>query len=215
MKIRRSMLLLGGLALVLMGTGGWAGIRTLQRVGRFQGYAPEQPIAYSHKLHAGEYQMECLYCHFGAEKSRHAGIPPLNVCMNCHREIDKQTRGLSRLKEAYAQDRPVRWIKIHNLPDFVYFSHRQHMGPGATGDLVCQDCHGPVETMERVRQHAPLTMGWCLECHQEKGITEFSDGIETTMKAQHAEIADGSGSGAEPRGPRRPVGGMDCAKCHY
>lgn len=212
---RRSVILLGGLLLVLVGTGGWAGVRTLLRVGRFQGYAPEQPIAYSHKLHAGDYRMECLYCHFGAETSRHAGIPPLNVCMNCHREIDKQTRDLTRLREAVAQGRPIRWIKIHNLPDFVYFSHRQHMGAGATGDLVCQDCHGPVETMERVRQHAPLTMGWCLDCHREKGVTEFS----VTTKARHAEVtaekAEGPRADADRRRPQPPVGGMDCAKCHY
>jgi len=203
---RRAIVTAGGLMLILAGAGGWAGVQALLRVGSFQGYAPEQPLAYSHKLHVGEYKMECLYCHFGAEKSRHAGIPPLNVCMNCHREIKKQSRDLAKLKEAYAQGRPVRWIKIHNLPDFVYFSHRQHVGPGATGGLVCQDCHGPVETMERVRQFAPLNMGWCLDCHKQKGITEYSDRSGDEVLAAGAEKADA---------PPRPAGGMDCSKCHY
>lgn len=221
-------LLLGAVAVVLLGAVSWAGVQQLRSVGRFQGYSPEQPIPYSHKLHAGEYRIECLYCHFGAEKSRHAGIPPLNVCMNCHREIDKKSRALTRLKEAWAQGRPIRWIKIHNLPDFVYFSHRQHMAPAARGDLECQDCHGPIETMEQVRQHAPLTMGWCLDCHQEKGITEFSEPEVARAAAEHAERAAApptqapSHSSAEartepPRSPEtdRPLGGMDCAKCHY
>jgi hypothetical protein len=211
MRPGRGKILTGAvLALVLAGAGAWAGVRTLQRVGHFQGYAPEQPIAYSHKLHAGEYRIECLYCHFGAEKSRHAGIPPLNVCMNCHRQLDKQSRELVKLKEAYAQNRPIRWVKIHNLPDFVYFSHRQHMAPGARGNLVCQDCHGPVETMERMRQYAPLTMGWCLDCHQQKGITEFSELSDTVR-----DTLRGPSASEEAQEPPWPVGGMDCAKCHY
>lgn len=164
----------------------------LKRVGVAQGYAPEQPIAFSHALHAGRNQIPCLYCHFAAEKSRHAGIPPLGVCMNCHAELKIRTVEIAKLREAVAQDRPVAWVKVHNLPDFVFFSHAQHV---RAGGLDCRLCHGAVETMERVRQEAPLTMGWCLDCHRERGIT-----------AQAA-----AGLAAEPPA----TGGSDCSKCHY
>ena len=171
-------------------------VYAFQRVGVAQGYAPEQPIAFSHALHAGEYQIPCLYCHFGAEKSRHAGIPPSGVCMNCHTRLKVQTREIAKLKEAVAQDRALRWIKIHNLPDFVYFDHSRHVGAG----VDCGECHGAVETMARVRQEAPLTMGWCLECHRTRGITE----LPRPMTA-----------GEVPSEGRPSVGGQDCQKCHY
>ncbi len=159
-------------------------------------YEPRQPIAYSHRVHAGDLQIPCLYCHFGAEKSRHAGIPPANVCMNCHRFVtaplgavraeDEQARREGRtprrvispeLQKLYAalglddhlqpdpsrRPSPIAWVKVYNLPDFVYFDHRPHVAAGVT----CQTCHGPVETMERVRQVQSLTMGWCVNCHRQ------------------------------------------------
>ncbi|HOK48216.1 MAG TPA: cytochrome c3 family protein [Bryobacteraceae bacterium] len=172
-----------------------------------QGYEPVQPIAYSHRLHAGELQIDCKYCHFGAEKSRYAGIPPASVCMNCHQFIkaplgairaedelaaqegraprEVVSPELSRLYDAVKQHRPVAWTRIHSLPDFVYFDHRAHVNAG----VVCQQCHGPVETMERVRQVSDLSMGWCVNCHRdanEKGI-----------------------------GGRRVNASINCSTCHY
>lgn len=156
--------------------------RDLSRVGVHQGYAPAQPIAFSHKLHAGDFRVPCLYCHFGARISRHAGIPPANVCMNCHGLLQKQTADLELLKESIDQQRPVAWIKVHNLPDFVYFNHSQHV----TAHVECQACHGHVERMTRVEQQAPLTMGWCIDCHRQRRTD-----------------------------PTVPAANLDCGKCHY
>ena len=166
----------------------------LSRVGVHQGYAPEQPIAFSHKLHAGDNQIPCLYCHFGARTSRHAGIPPLNVCMNCHGILRTQTIEIEKLKEAVQRRQPIAWVKVHNLPDFVYFNHSQHV----TGGVSCVSCHGPVDTMARVGQYAPLTMGWCLDCHRQRGP-------ELARQRRHA---------ASPEGPDAPYPGLDCGKCH-
>jgi len=136
-------------ALLMTAVSGGVVAREMSRVGVHQGYAPVQPIAFSHKLHAGDSQIPCLYCHFGARTSRHAGIPPLNVCMNCHSILTKQTVEIEKLKEAVQRGQPIAWTKVHNLPDFVYFSHSQHV----TGGVACTACHGPVETMARVRTH--------------------------------------------------------------
>ncbi len=152
--------------------------------GNHAGYEPVQPIEYSHRLHAGELQIQCLYCHSGAEKSRHAGIPAAGVCMNCHRFVTstlgavraedelakKEGRAmrkvtsaeLAKLFKAVNGGGPIAWTKVHNVPDFVYFDHRAHV----TAGIACQQCHGPVETMERVRQVPTLSMGWCVNCHR-------------------------------------------------
>ena len=162
-----------------------------------QGYEPLQPLEFSHRLHAGEMGMECQYCHFGARRSRHAGVPPTSVCMNCHstvragldvvlaeRELalteDREpavslSPELSKLYASLALDsegdpipglepRPIEWVRVHNLPDFVYFDHRPHVA----SKIACETCHGPVQSMERMRQFAPLTMGWCIECHRDQ-----------------------------------------------
>jgi hypothetical protein len=134
-------------------------------LGSQQGYAPEQPVAYSHALHAGELQLDCQYCHFGASQSRHAGIPPAQVCMNCHTQAKKDSPEVKKVAEAVAENRPIRWVKVHRLPDHAFFSHQSHV---AGGGLACQECHGPVETMVRVEQVEPMTMGWCLDCHRAK-----------------------------------------------
>ncbi len=182
-------LLLGALALL--------GGQALHSVGSSQGYAPVQPIAFSHRLHAGDRQIPCLYCHFAAERSRHAGIPAANVCMNCHGRLRLASAELQKLKEAVAQNRAIRWVKIHNLPDFVYFDHSQHV---AVARLACQRCHGPIETMDRVRQVAPLTMGWCLDCHRSEGVV-----LPALRKvALPPDLAR-----------TRATGGQDCSKCHY
>ena len=158
------------------------GVRALAQVGMHAGYSPAQPIAFSHKLHAGDFKVPCMYCHFGARTSRHAGIPPAGVCMNCHGMLQKQTADLEVLKELVEQQHPIAWVKVHNLPDFVYFNHSQHV----TAGVDCVSCHGHVERMVRVEQQAPLTMGWCLDCHRHRR-------------------AD----------PTVPAANLDCGKCHY
>lgn len=163
--------------------------------GNHQGYEPAQPLAFSHLLHSGEMNIDCLYCHSGAESSRHAGIPSAGLCMNCHESV-RATLGAVRAEEEAAakekrpprpivspelaklfralgrddqqqeglQRRPLEWVQVHNLPDFVYFDHRAHVNAGVN----CQRCHGPVETMQRVRQTTDLSMGWCVNCHRQE-----------------------------------------------
>ncbi len=180
-----------GLGLV-SGLGAWQ----LSRMGIHQGYAPEQPIAFPHKVHAGDNKIPCLYCHYAARTSRHAGIPPASLCMNCHTMLEKQTVAIEKLKEAVQQQRPIVWVKVHNLPDFVYFNHSQHVLSG----VACQRCHGPVESMDRVQQVAPLTMGWCLQCHREHANIPTVDLQRAALSLSHK---------------RKPVAGLDCASCHY
>jgi nitrate reductase gamma subunit len=167
-------------------------VGAFQRVGVSQGYEPAQPVAFSHRIHAGDYRIPCQYCHFAAEKSRHAGIPPESVCMNCHGKLKVTSAEMEKLKEAVSQRRPIRWARIHQLPDFVFFSHSQHVRGGR---VACQRCHGAVETMERVRQEEPLVMGWCLDCHRREGV---------------APAAQRGGIQLHPA-----IGGLDCGKCHY
>jgi len=193
-KETRTYLLLTGLALSLFAL--MESARRFNLPGNHEGYEPAQPIAFSHRLHAGELAIDCLYCHSGADRSRHAGIPSANVCMNCHKfvtatlgalqaeEIAAKETGrpvapiispeLAKLYDALGLDetrerdpgkpqKPIVWTRIHNLPDFVYFDHRAHVNAG----VACQQCHGNVETMERVRQVETLAMGWCVNCHRQ------------------------------------------------
>jgi hypothetical protein len=168
----------------------------LSRLGNNQGYEPIQPIAFPHRVHAGDNKIPCLYCHYGARTSRHAGIPPASVCMNCHNLLEKQTGEIEKLKEAVQEQRPLKWIKVHNLPDFVYFNHSQHVLSG----VECQRCHGPVERMDRVRQVAPLTMGWCLDCHRERAHVardSFQRVMQNVSQRSHPDAL------------------LDCTSCHY
>lgn len=128
-----------------------------------RGYAPRQPIAYSHAAHAGGSQIDCQYCHFQAERGRYAGIPPAQICMNCHTQVLKDSEEVLKVKRAIDSGEPIQWVRVHRLPDHAYFNHSAHV---VTGGIECQECHGPVESMGLVRQDAPLTMGWCLECHR-------------------------------------------------
>jgi hypothetical protein len=148
-----------------------------------QGYEPAQPIAYSHALHAGEFKINCQYCHFGAAQSRHAGVPPASVCMGCHIRVKNDSPEIQKVAQALETNRPIEWTRVHRLPDFVWFSHQNHLNAG----LVCQTCHGPVETMVRVRQEHTMTMGWCLDCHRR--------------------------TSAETKGVLDPP--TDCAACHH
>ncbi len=128
------------------------------------GYQPEQPIPFSHKLHAGDKQIPCQYCHSSARRSTVAGIPPLNTCMGCHKVIATEKPHIKTISELYKADKPMEWVKVHDLPDFVRFSHKMH----ANANIECQACHGAVEGMEVVEQVAPLQMGWCISCHRDK-----------------------------------------------
>ncbi len=176
---------------VALGYGASVLIHAARQVGVNQGYEPDQPIAYSHKVHAGDNRIPCLYCHFGAEQGRYAGIPPAKVCMNCHAKIKVDSPEVKKVAEAIQQHRPIEWVKVHHLPAFVAFNHSQHV---VAGKIACQECHGPVETMTRMRQDKPLTMGWCIECHRSRGVTPPEGHLEDPSKA---------------------IGGLDCAKCHY
>jgi len=193
----RAILVLAGVLIVAFGVE--QAVMRIHLLGVQQGYAPAQPVAFSHKLHAGDNQIQCLYCHYGARTSRHAGIPAPSVCMNCHSMLDKQTVELERVKEASVIDKPLlSWTKIHNLPDFVYFNHSQHVSNG----VACQRCHGPVETMQRVEQFAPLTMGWCLECHREHA------GVPTNTLGRAAKRLS-------PNATPLTAPELNCVSCHY
>ena len=127
------------------------------------GYAPEQPVPYSHKLHAGLLGIDCRYCHQNVERSPHASVPDTNTCMNCHAQVKKDSPNLEAVRKSVANNTPIPWIKVHMLPQFAYFNHEAHLRAG----VGCVSCHGRVDKMDVVRQAEPLSMGWCLDCHRE------------------------------------------------
>jgi Cytochrome c7 and related cytochrome c len=139
------------------------------------GYAPKQPVEYSHKLHAGELKMDCRYCHAYVEKSAHASVPATQVCMNCHKQVKTDSPKLQLVRDSWADgkgDKSIEWVKIHKLPDFAYFNHSAHVGVGVGENraaIGCETCHGRIDTMEVVKQAQPLSMSWCLECHSNPG----------------------------------------------
>ncbi len=197
MKIsKREIIAIGVVVLVGAGVGAKVLVNRLQMIGLNQGYAPDQPINYSHKIHAGDNQIPCLYCHFGAEKGRHAGIPPANVCLNCHKVVKKNSPEIQKIKDAMAANKPIEWIKVHRLPDYVYFNHSQHV---VAGKVVCQDCHGPVQTMTVMRQEKTLAMGWCIDCHRTRGVVPPEGPIDNS----------------DPKVRDQVKAGLDCQKCHY
>ena len=160
-----------------------------------QGYAPRQPIVYSHAVHAGGLQIPCQYCHFGAERGRYAGIPPASVCMNCHDQVVPDHPEVAKVKQALDEGNPIAWVKVHRLPDHAFFDHSVHTSAG----VDCQTCHGAVESMGLVRQEAPLTMGWCVDCHRDRGSAD------TTALATLANGGD----------PARHNRLTDCVVCHH
>tara|TARA_B100001175_G_C19509776_1_gene643028 strand:+ start:1482 stop:2804 length:1323 start_codon:yes stop_codon:yes gene_type:complete len=203
----------------------------LMQVGIDQGYMPVQPIHYSHKIHAGANQIECKYCHSSARVSKHSGIPSLNVCMNCHKNIAEYngeediengytkefyTKEIKKLYDAVGWDednqaytgniKPVKWVRIHNLPDFVYFNHAQHV---QVGDIECQTCHGPVEEMEVMYQYSSLTMGWCINCHRETNVKVKDNEYYAKI---HEELSKKYGV---EKLTVAQMGGLECGKCHY
>lgn len=174
-------------------------------VGVQQGYQPEQPIAFSHSLHAGTYQINCNYCHTGVYKGKSANIPSVNICMNCHNTIQTESPEIQKLYSAVENDSPIEWVRIHNLPDLAYFNHSQHAN---VGGLDCQTCHGPIQEMEVVYQYSELTMGWCINCHRETELkTEGNDYYDKLVQLHDEHTGE----------PFRvkDIGGLECSKCHY
>lgn len=135
-------------------------------IGYNTGYAPEQPIPFSHELHAGTYKIPCLYCHSTAERAKHSAVPSLNICMNCHIAVATDKPEIQKLSQAYNDNKPIAWKKVHMLPDHVKFNHKRHVERFGAPQ-ACHKCHGPVETMETMYQYSNLSMGWCVNCHKE------------------------------------------------
>lgn len=133
-------------------------------IGYNQGYAPTQPLPFSHKWHAGTLGIDCKYCHSAVTVSRHSSVPSLNICMNCHLNISTKTDALDLLKQKFNDGEPIAWTKVHMLPDHVKFNHAPHIKAGKD----CKECHGAVETMDVLKQNAELSMGWCVNCHREQ-----------------------------------------------
>ena len=202
----------------------------LSQIGVDQGYQPVQEIHFSHKIHAGDNGIDCKYCHSSARVSKTSGIPSLNVCMNCHKSIYEYTGETTpeyskefydgEIKKLYAaagwddanqkytgESYPVKWTRIHNLPDFVYFNHSQHV---TVAGVECQTCHGPIEEMEIVEQYAPLTMGWCINCHRETNINIKDNAYYEKI---HEELSKKYGDLDQIKASE--MGGLECGKCHY
>lgn len=181
-------------------------------LGRQQYYQPDQPIWFSHKVHAGQNRIDCLYCHSGAEHSKNATIPSTNVCMNCHNVVREGkitgTTEIAKIHEAWNSGKPVEWVKIHNLPDHVFFSHAQHVN---AGKLDCAECHGPVEDMDVVMQVNDLSMGWCLDCHRTTEVQFTQNDFYKSYEKLHEQLKGGAISEVTSD----MIGSTDCMKCHY
>jgi len=175
-------------------------------VGLQQGYQPRQPIAFSHKLHAGEHQIDCNYCHTSVYKSKNANIPSANICMNCHSQIQKESPEIRKIYTAIERNRPIEWVRVHNLPDLAYFNHSQHT---KVGGIECQTCHGPIETMNVVYQYSPLTMGWCINCHREQPLNTEGNAYYDNLVKIHDQANKGAAFTVSSNG------GTECSKCHY
>lgn len=148
---------------VYQGTTSWTGVWTPGDTVDNIGYQPQQPIPFSHKLHAGDKQIPCQYCHFGARRSHAAVIPGLNTCMGCHRFVRPDSELIQYITKLYENNEPIEWVKVHDIPDHAHFIHSQHI----KAEIACEKCHGQVQQMEEVKQVAPLQMGWCIDCHRE------------------------------------------------
>ena len=234
----------------------FAGYKTINAaigLGRAQNYQPHQPIYYSHKVHAGTNQINCLYCHSGAQDSKFSNIPSVNVCMNCHKGIKEYKgedvlthedgtaiNGTAEIQKLYdyagwnprtktydKPGKPIEWVKIHALPDFVYFNHSQHI---KVGKQQCQTCHGPIQEMGEVKQFSELSMGWCINCHRESKVNfynkETGEGNKfySIYEKFYEEMADSviNKEGKKMLNPHKmdsvtveKIGGTECQKCHY
>ncbi len=234
--------------LVLFGVGGYFTINGAIGLGRQKDYQPEQPIYYSHKVHAGVNQISCLYCHGGAQDSKHANIPSVNVCMNCHMAIKEYkgdpivkedgtpVDGTAEIKKLYSYAgwnpdakqynpdnnkdgipdgaRPIEWVKVHNLPDHVYFNHSQHV---KVGKQQCQTCHGNIQEMPEVYQFSDLSMGWCINCHRESKVDFYNKetGEGNKFYSIYEKFHKDLKSGKMDSVTVEKIGGTECQKCHY
>jgi hypothetical protein len=229
------------IAIVFFVIGGYLVAKGAIGLGRQKNYQPEQPIYYSHKVHAGINQINCLYCHGNAWESKHAAIPSTNVCMNCHKAINayekgpklyneegKEINGTAEIAKLYkyagfdpknpnqwdpSKAKPIEWTKIHNLPDHVYFNHAQHI---RAGKVQCQSCHGEITAMDEVKQVADLSMGWCINCHRETKVNFNYDStggnkFYSLYEKFHNDIKDGKMDSVRVK----DIGGLECQKCHY
>jgi cytochrome c551/c552 len=221
-------------AILLFLGGGYMTFQGAQGLGRSQNYQPEQPIYYSHTVHAGINQINCLYCHGGAQESKHANIPSVNVCMNCHMGINEYAKGpkiyredgtevdgtaeINKLykyagwdpakKQYTGKGEPIEWVRIHNLPDHVYFNHAQHV---TAGKQNCQTCHGEIQKMDEVYQFSDLSMGWCVNCHRETKV-QFTDNKFYSIYEQfHEDMKNKKLDSVTVE----KIGGTECQKCHY
>lgn len=227
------------LTVILFLVGGYLTTKGAIGLGRNKDYQPEQPIYYSHKVHAGVNQISCLYCHNGAAEGKHANIPSVNVCMNCHMAINEykgeklykedgtEINGTAEIQKLYKyanfkegsnantwdmkDGKPIEWIKIHNLPDHVYFNHSQHV---VAGKVACQTCHGEIQKMDEVKQFADLSMGWCINCHRETKVQFKENGFYSIYEKYHEDLKNGKID--KNKGVTvEKIGGTECQKCHY
>lgn len=218
------------LALIAMTVIGFTAYNSAANLGRSKGYAPTQPINYSHKIHAGQLGIECQYCHTAAATSKSASIPSVNKCMNCHNSIDVDqltAQGKEDIQKIWAATGwnpetraydlepagPIEWVRIHNLPDHVYFNHAQHV---SAGQIECQTCHGPIEEMEVVEQHSNLSMGWCIDCHRETEV-QFTQNAyyENLYQEYHDKLNSDDKKYKDFFVSVEKIGGTECQKCHY
>jgi Cytochrome c7 and related cytochrome c len=180
-------------------------------LGRSQNYQPDQPIKFSHKVHAGQNKTNCLYCHYNAQQSKFAGIPPVSLCMNCHIIVGEGTRSgkfeIGKIYEALQNNKPVQWVKVDNLPDHVFFSHVQHV---VAGKVECAKCHGDVTGMDQIVQVSDFSMGFCVHCHRETGV-QFSN----TFYGKYEKLQKDFKDGKIKMVTVAKIGGTDCMKCHY
>jgi cytochrome c551/c552 len=221
-------------AILLFMFGGYNLFQSAQGLGRSKNYQPEQPIYYSHTVHAGINQVNCLYCHGGAQESKHANIPSVNVCMNCHMGINEYAKGPKLYREdgtevdgtaeiqklyQYAgwdpstktytgKGKPIEWIRIHNLPDHVYFNHAQHVN---AGKVQCQTCHGEIQKMDEVYQNSDLSMGWCVNCHRETKVQFAENKYYSIYEKFHEDLKNKKMDSVTVE----KIGGTECQKCHY
>lgn len=173
------------------------------------GYAPTQPVAFSHRLHAGQLGMDCRYCHNNVEVSAHANVPPTQTCMNCHNQIKTQSLKLLPVRESWATGKPVEWVNVHMLPDYAHFSHASHV----TSGVGCETCHGRLDQMEVVTQNQPLSMGWCLECHRQPQLyLRPKDQVTTMGYVQPANFVERNLERIRQEGVQPPT---NCSSCHY
>ena len=224
------------LTVILFIIGGYLTSKGAMGLGRSKNYQPEQPIYYSHKVHAGINQINCQYCHIGVYQGKQATIPSVNICMNCHMAINEykgekiynedgeEVNGTAQIKNLYkyagfeegkpwdaTKAQPIEWVRIHNLPDHVYFNHAQHV---KVGQVACQTCHGEIQKMNEVKQFAELSMGWCINCHRETKVQFKDNGFYSIYEKYHQDLKSGKIDSTKGITVEK-IGGTECQKCHY